>query len=89
MSNPAQKAEKTDGAMKRRPIRRRKKVCVFCSDKSNIIDYKDVNKLKRYVSERGKILPRRITGNCAKHQRALTVAIKRARHLALMPYTID
>lgn len=89
MSNPAQKAEKTDGAMKRRPIRRRKKVCVFCSDKSNIIDYKDVNKLKRYVSERGKILPRRITGNCAKHQRALTVAIKRARHIALMPYTID
>ena len=86
MSNPAQKAEKTDGAMKRRPIRRRKKVCVFCSDKSNVIDYKDVNKLKRFVSERGKILPRRITGNCAKHQRALTVAIKRARHVALMPY---
>ena len=89
MSNPAQKTEKTDGAMKRRPIRRRKKVCVFCSDKSNIIDYKDVNKLKRYVSERGKILPRRITGNCAKHQRALTVAIKRARHISLLPYTLD
>ena len=89
MSNPAQKAEKTDGAMKRRPIRRRKKVCVFCSDKSNIIDYKDVNKLKSYVSERGKILPRRITGNCAKHQRALTVAIKRARHISLLPYTLD
>lgn len=89
MSNPAQKAEKTDGAMKRRPIRRRKKVCVFCSDKSNVIDYKDVNKLKRYVSERGKILPRRITGNCAKHQRALTVAIKRARHISLLPYTLD
>ena len=53
------------------------------------IDYKDVNKLKRYVSERGKILPRRITGNCAKHQRALTVAIKRARHIALMPYVQD
>ena len=53
------------------------------------IDYKDVNKLKRYVSERGKILPRRITGNCAKHQRALTVAIKRARHIALMPYTCE
>ena len=53
------------------------------------IDYKDVAKLKRYVSERGKILPRRITGNCAKHQRALTVAIKRARHLALMPYVAD
>ena len=53
------------------------------------IDYKDVNKLKRYVSERGKILPRRITGNCAKHQRALTVAVKRARHLAMMPYIQD
>ena len=53
------------------------------------IDYKDVNKLKSYVSERGKILPRRITGNCAKHQRALTVAIKRARHIALMPYVQD
>lgn len=89
MSNPAQKAEKTDGAIKRRPIRRRKKVCVFCSDKSNLIDYKDVNKLKRFVSERGKILPRRITGNCAKHQRALTVAIKRARHISLLPYTLD
>ena len=55
----------------------------------NVIDYKDTNKLKRYVSERGKILPRRITGNCAKHQRALTVAIKRARHIALMPYVQD
>ena len=53
------------------------------------IDYKDVYKLKRYVSERGKILPRRITGNCAKHQRALTVAIKRARHLSLMPYVCE
>ena len=89
MSNPAQKAEKTDGAMKRRPIRRRKKVCVFCSDSNNVIDYKDTNKLKRYISERGKILPRRITGNCAKHQRALTVSVKRARHLALLPYTLD
>ena len=53
------------------------------------IDYKDINKLKRYISERGKILPRRITGNCAKHQRALTVAIKRARHLAMMPYVCE
>ena len=57
--------------------------------KDNTIDYKDVNKLKRYISERGKILPRRITGNCAKHQRALTVAIKRARHIAIMPYVQD
>ena len=83
------KAEKGDAPMKRRGGRRRKKVCVFCGDKNNSIDYKDTNKLKRYVSERGKILPRRITGNCAKHQRALTVAIKRARHIALMPYTLD
>ena len=83
------KAERPDGPARRRPsIRRRKKVCVFCG-KDNEIDFKDVNKLKRYVSERGKILPRRITGNCAKHQRALTVAVKRARHLAIMPYVTD
>lgn len=80
------KGDRADASKVRRGgMRRRKKVCVFCG-KDNVIDYKDVNKLKRYVSERGKILPRRITGNCAKHQRALTVAIKRARHLALMPY---
>ena len=78
-----------DAPMRRRGGRRRKKVCVYCADKNAVIDYKDVNKLKRYVSERGKILPRRITGNCAKHQRALTVAIKRSRHLALMPYVAD
>ena len=68
---------------------RRRKVCQFCADKDKKIDYKDVAKLRKYVSERGKILPRRITGNCAKHQRALTVAIKRARHVALMPYVQD
>ena len=84
-----EKGDKMDGSMKRRPMRRRKKVCVFCGDKNNTIDFKDVNKLKRYVSERGKILPRRITGNCAKHQRALTVAVKRARHIALMPYVAE
>ena len=74
-----------------RPFNRgkRRKVCIFCADKVEYIDYKDTAKLKRYVSERGKILPRRITGNCAKHQRALTVAIKRARHVALMPYVQD
>ncbi|MCC8044493.1 MAG: 30S ribosomal protein S18 [Clostridiales bacterium] len=83
--------DRGDAPMKRRSggIRRRKKVCVFCGKENNEIDYKDVNKLKRYVSERGKILPRRITGNCAKHQRALTVAIKRSRHVALMPYVQD
>ena len=79
-----------NNSSRKRPVRRRRKVCVFCADRENdTIDYKDVNKLKRYVSERGKILPRRITGNCAKHQRALTVAIKRARHVAIMPYTTD
>ena len=84
------KAADKDGApMKRRPMHRRKKVCVFCGDKNGVIDYKNVAMLKKYVSERGKILPRRITGTCAKHQRAMTVAIKRARHIALMPYTVE
>ena len=83
------KNEKADSPMKRTGGRRRKKVCAFCGKENNEIDYKDVNKLKRYVSERGKILPRRITGNCAKHQRALTVAVKRARHVALMPYVAE
>ena len=72
-------------AFRGRPVRRRRKVCVFCG-KDNVIDYKNVAQLKKYVSERGKILPRRITGNCAKHQREITSAIKRARHLAMMPY---
>ena len=71
------------------PVRRRKKVCAYCADKNVVIDYKDTARLKKYVSERGKILPRRITGTCAKHQRALTSAIKRARHVALMPYIAE
>ena len=84
------KTDKDGAPMKRRTnIRRRKKVCVFCGEKSQPISYKDVATLKKYVSERGKILPRRITGTCAKHQRELTTAIKRARHLALMPYTVE
>jgi small subunit ribosomal protein S18 len=79
-----------EGGFKRRGgFRRRKKVCVFCGNINNGINYKDANKLKKYISERGKILPRRITGNCAKHQRALTVAIKRARHVAILPYVQD
>ena len=69
--------------------RRKKRVCTFCVDKINFIDYKDVGKLRKHVSERGKILPRRVTGNCAKHQRTLTVSIKRARHVALLAYTQD
>lgn len=69
--------------------RSRRKVCAFCVDRADNIDYKDVAKLRRYMSERGKIVPRRVTGTCAFHQRALTTAIKRARHLALLPYTND
>ncbi|HIU64968.1 MAG TPA: 30S ribosomal protein S18 [Candidatus Avacidaminococcus intestinavium] len=67
----------------------RRKVCSFCVDKVEEIDYKDVNKLRRYVTERGKILPRRISGNCAKHQRRLTIAIKRSRNIALLPFTSE
>ena len=67
----------------------KRKVCSFCADKSTGIDYKDVPKLKKYLSERSKILPRRITGTCAKHQRELTLAIKKARHIALIPFTSD
>ena len=73
---------------KARP-RKRKKVCNFCVDKATSIDFKDSAKLRRYISERGKILPRRTTGTCAAHQRQLTVAIKRARMIALLPYVAD
>jgi len=73
--------------VQKRRGRRKKRVCAFCTDKIDKIDYKDVPKLRKFVSERGKILPRRITGNCAKHQRKLTVAIKRSRHMALMVFT--
>jgi small subunit ribosomal protein S18 len=66
--------------------RRRRKVCAFCADKSAAIDYKEVNRLRRYLSERAKIEPRRKTGTCAEHQRALSIALKRARHVALLPY---
>ncbi len=74
-----------------RPMNRksRKKVCTFCVEKSEFIDYKDSQKLRRFMSERSKILPRRVTGTCAAHQRELTVAIKRARHIALISYISD
>ena len=65
-----------------------RRFCSFCADKVEVIDYKDPSKLLRYISGRGKITPRRRTGTCAKHQRAVAVAIKRARHLALLPYTL-
>lgn len=69
--------------------RKRRKVCAFCVDKVQQIDYKDTAKLHRYISERGKILPRRTTGTCAMHQRQLTVAIKHARQIALLPYVAE
>ena len=69
--------------------RKRKKVCTFCVEKVTVIDYKDTAKLRRFLSERGKILPRRTTGTCAMHQRQLTEAIKRARQIALLPYVTD
>ena len=69
--------------------RTRRKVCVFCADKIESIDYKDTARLRRFVSERGKILPRRMTGTCAKHQRELAIAIKRARIIALLPFVND
>ncbi|MCM1365541.1 MAG: 30S ribosomal protein S18 [Faecalibacterium sp.] len=73
-----------------RPNRKsRKKVCAFCVEKAETIDYKDVAKLRKFTSDRAKILPRRVTGTCARHQRELTTAIKRARQVALMPYTSD
>ena len=97
MQRPAYSEDKEAFAMADRPERDnrrggrkgRRKVCSFCVDKADYIDYKDVAKLRRFISERGKILPRRVTGTCAHHQRGLTVAIKRARHLALLPFSSD
>ena len=78
-----------DRSEKRPNKKGRGKVCAFCVDKVECIDYKDVNKLNKFTSDRAKILPRRVTGTCAKHQRELTTAIKRARQIALLPYTSD
>ena len=69
--------------------RRRRKVCSFCLEHVDHIDYKEVSRLRRYLTDRAKILPRRMTGTCARHQRLLTVALKRARHMALLPFTAD
>ena len=82
------KAENTVRAP-RPMMRRKRKVCIFCADKVEFIDYKDSAKLRKFISERGKILPRRISGTCAKHQRELNTAIKRARQVALLPYVTD
>lgn len=72
-----------------RRFRPRRRVCSFCADKNNVIDYKNADQLKKLVSDRGKILPRRVTGTCAKHQREVTTAIKRARQVALLPYSAE
>lgn len=99
-SSDARPGAPADGQREDRPFRRggggrgrggpgRRKVCAFCVDKIDHIDYKEPGKLRRFVSERGKIEPRRKTGTCARHQRKLTLAIKRARHIALLPYTAD
>lgn len=76
-----------DGMPRVRRIK--KKVCMYCADKALVIDYKDSDKLRKFVSEKGKILPRRVTGLCAKHQRKVTTEIKRARHIALLPYVAE
>ena len=78
--------ERNDRPRGRKP---RRKVCAFCVDRIQEIDYKDVPRLRKYLSERAKIVPRRVTGTCAEHQRQLTTAIKRARHIALLPYVSD
>jgi small subunit ribosomal protein S18 len=88
-NQPREQRESRPSGFSKKRRGKRRKVCQFCVDKVKVVDYKDVNRLSRYVSERGKILPRRITGNCAAHQRAVTVAIKNARIVALMPYTAE
>ena len=93
MMTPKEVETMSEDRGERRPRPRgrkpRRKVCSFCVDKLDTIDYKDVARLRRFVSERAKILPRRVTGTCARHQRELTVAIKRARQIALMPFVSD
>lgn len=86
--------ERTERPQSARPMqrggnRKRRKVCYFCSEKIDYIDFKDTTVLRKYISERAKILPRRVSGTCAKHQRQLTTAIKRARHMSLLPYISD
>lgn len=81
--------EHKEGGRREGKLRRpKKRICQFCVEKTKAVDYKDTVKLKKFMSERGKILPNRITGSCAKHQRMMTLAIKRARSIALLPYTV-
>ena len=83
------RGDKDSGGKERMQRRPKKKVCSFCVDKVESIDYKETGKMRKYITERGKILPRRISGNCAIHQRQLTMAIKRARQIALLPFTSE
>ena len=83
---PPPKGKRASAKKDRRPKR---KVCNFCAERSESLDYKDTTRLRKYISERGKILPRRISGNCASHQRALTTAVKRARIIALLPFVVQ
>ena len=83
---PPKSKSKSAAKKERRPKR---KVCTFCAERLDALDYKDTTRLRKYISERGKILPRRISGNCASHQRALTKAVKRARVIALLPFVVQ
>ncbi|HTD34692.1 MAG TPA: 30S ribosomal protein S18 [Candidatus Elarobacter sp.] len=83
---PPPKGKRAAAKKDRRPKR---KVCTFCAERLDSLDYKDTTRLRKYISERGKILPRRISGNCASHQRALTTAVKRARVIALLPFVVQ
>ena len=88
-SDTAEKKTERAARTRRKPMHRRKKVCRFCAKNAAPLDYKDTETLRQFISERGKILPRRVTGCCAKHQRAVTTAVKRARHIALLPYMTE
>ncbi len=85
-SGPSERPPRREGGGGRKQYFRRRKVCKFCTEKIDVIDYKDVRLIGQFVSERGKILPRRLTGTCSPHQRTLTLAIKRARNIALLPF---
>lgn len=91
VSRPPAREQQTGqgGAQGRGPKRPHRKVCMFCMEKIDYIDYKEISRLRRFVSDRGKILPRRVTGTCARHQRPLTTALERARAIALLPYTTE
>ena len=89
VARPERPQSREGGSGPRGPKRQHRKVCAFCVEKIDYIDYKEISRLRRFISDRGKILPRRVTGTCAKHQRPLTTALERARSIALLPYTTE